>query len=286
MAIRVYKPTSPGRRNASVNLYSEVTKKAPEKSLLRPIKKTGGRNHHGKITCQHRGGGHKRRYRLIDFKRSRLDEAATVIGIEYDPNRSSNIALIQYEDGTKAYILAPVGLTDGMSVISASKAAEPTVGNAMKIKNIPPGLSLHNVELVPGRGGQLCRSAGTSARLMNKEGAWATLMLPSGEIRQVSVNCRATVGQVGNVDHQHVRLGKAGRARWMGRRPTVRGVAMSHHAHPLGGGEGRSKGGRTPVSATNVQSKGGPTRARRKASTKRILRRRRSVRYGIRKLKP
>ncbi|MEX0741631.1 MAG: 50S ribosomal protein L2, partial [Phycisphaeraceae bacterium] len=213
MAIRVYKPTSPGRRNSSVNLRSEVTKQKPEKSLLRPIKKTGGRNHTGKITVQHRGGGHKRRYRLIDFQRSRLDDVATVIGIEYDPNRSCNIALVEYEDRERRYILAPIGLTDGGKIVSGSGKVEPTVGNAMKIKNIPAGINIHNVELVPGKGGQICRSAGTTARLMNKEGRWATIVLPSGEIRQVSVECRATIGQVGNTDHQNVRLGKAGTKR-------------------------------------------------------------------------
>jgi len=285
MAIRVYKPTSPGRRNSSVNLYSEVTKNKPEKSLLRPLKKKGGRNHTGIITVRHRGGGHKRRYRVIDFRRGKLDIEATVIGIEYDPNRSCNIALLEYADGEKRYILAPIGLTDGMKVISGSKAVEPSVGNSMKIRDIPPGLNIHNVELVPGRGGQLCRAAGTVARLMNKEGKWATLVLPSGEIRQVSVECRATIGQVGNTDHQNVRLGKAGRKRWMGIRPTTRGVAMSHHAHPHGGGEGRSKGGRAPSSPTGVPAKGGPTRPNSKASNKRIIRRRRSKRYGIRKLK-
>ncbi len=285
MAIRVYKPTSPGRRNASVNLYSEVTKKKPEKSLLRPIKKTGGRNHRGVITCQHRGGGHKRRYRVIDFKRNRLDDPAKVIGIEYDPNRSCNIALVEYGDGERRYILAPVGLTDGMEVVSGTGQVEPSVGNCMKLKDIPAGLTVHNVELTAGRGGQLGRSAGASIRLMNKEGKWATLVLPSGEIRQVSLECRGTIGQVGNTDHQNVKLGKAGRKRWLGIRPSVRGVAMSHHDHPLGGGEGRSKGNRAPSSASGVPSKGGPTRQKAKASNKRIIRRRRSVRYGIRRLK-
>ncbi len=286
MAIRVYKPTSPGRRNSSVNLYSEVTKKTPEKSLLRPIKKTGGRNHKGIITAQHRGGGHKRRYRVIDFKRTRrLDETATVVGIEYDPNRSSNIALIEFECGERNYILAPIGLTDGMKVVAGAAHVEPQAGNSTLIKHIPAGLNLHNIELVPGKGGQMCRSAGSYARLTNKEGKWATLVMPSGEIRQVSVNCRATIGQVGNADHTHVRLGKAGRKRWLGRRPRVRGVAMSHHAHPLGGGEGRSKGGRAPSSASGVLSKGGRTRQSGKPSDKRIIRGRRSKRYGIRKFK-
>lgn len=285
MGIRIYKPTSPGRRDSSVNLRSEVTKQKPEKSLLRPLKKTGGRNHSGKITVQHRGGGHKRRYRLIDFQRNRLDAPATVVGIEYDPNRSCHIALVEYEDGERRYILAPIGLTDGDTVVSGSGRVEPNVGNAMKIRDIPPGLNIHNVELVPGKGGQICRSAGTSARLMNKEGKWATVVLPSGEIRQVGIECRATIGQVGNTDHQNVKLGKAGRKRWLGVRPTTRGVAMSHHAHPLGGGEGRSKGGRAPASSSGVPAKGGPTRQKGKASSKRIIRRRRSVRYGILRVK-
>lgn len=281
MAIRVYNPTSPGRRNSSVNLYSEVTKKKPEKTLLRPLVKTGGRNHKGIITTQHRGGGHKRRYRLVDFKRSRhLDQEGKVVGVEYDPNRTCNIALLQFEDGSKCYILAPVGLTDGDMVVSGSGPVEPKSGNCMRLKDIPAGLQVHNVELVPGRGGQICRAAGTYAQLTNKEGRWATLRLPSGEVRQVSLECRATVGQVGNTDHQNVRLGKAGRKRWLGIRPTVRGVAMSHHAHPLGGGEGRSKSGRAPCSASGTKSKGGRTRKRGLPSDKRIIRRRRSVRYG------
>lgn len=284
MAIRVYNPTTAGRRNASVNLQSEVTKFEPEKSLVRPITKSGGRNHTGAITVRHRGGGAKRRYRVIDFRRNRLNDTAKVVGIEYDPNRSANIALIEYADGKRAYILAPVGLTDGMEVVSGSGPVEPSVGNAMQIKHIPIGLSVHSIELTAGKGAQICRSAGTVARLMNREGKWATLVLPSGEIRQVSVECRATIGQVGNADHQHVKLGKAGRNRRLGIRPTVRGIAMSHHAHPLGGGAGRSKGNRAPVSPTGVPAKGGPTRDPRKASNARILRRPKSVRYGIRKL--
>jgi large subunit ribosomal protein L2 len=286
MPIRVYKPTSPGRRNASVNLYEEVTKQTPEKSLLRPLKKTGGRNSKGVITVRHRGGGHKRRYRVIDFKRlARIDEPARVIGIEYDPNRTSNIALVEYADGHRAYIIAPVGLTDGMHVVAASGYVEPQVGNNMPIRHIPAGLNLHCIELVPGKGAQICRSAGSYARLTNKEGKWATLVMPSGEIRQVSLNCRATIGQVGNTDHQHVTLGKAGRSRWLGRRPRVRGVAMSHHCHPLGGGEGRSKGGRAPAGPTGVSAKGGRTRKPDKPSNKRIIRGRRSRRYGVRKFK-
>lgn len=285
MAIRVYNPTTAGRRNSSVNLNSEVTKLQPEKSLLRKLTKTGGRNHSGKITCQHRGGGHKRRYRVIDFRRGKLDMTATVVGIEYDPNRTCHIALLEYQDGEKRYIIAPVGLTDGTKIISGSGPTEPSVGNNMKLRYIPAGLTVHNVEMTPGKGGQLGRSAGSALRLTNKEGKWATLVLPSGEIRQVSLDCRATIGQVGNTDHQNVTLGKAGRKRWLGIRPTVRGMAMSHHAHPMGGGEGRSKGGRAPSSVTGVPSKGGPTRGKRKNSNKRIIRRRRSRRYGIQKLR-
>lgn len=281
MPIRVYKRTSAGRRNSSVNTYSEVTKKAPEKTLLRKLNKTGGRNSQGKITVRGRGGGHKRRYRVIDFKRRKDGMSATVIGIEYDPNRSSFIALLEYEDGTKAYIPAPLGLSDGDTVMSSSTGRiEPKVGNCMKLRYIPTGLNVHCLELLQGRGAQLCRAAGTYARLTNREGKWATLVMPSGEIRQVSVECRATIGQMGNTDHSQVRLGKAGRNRYLGRRPKVRGVAMSHHCHPLGGGEGRSKGGRLPASSSGTSAKGGRTRKRKLASTKRIIRRRRSVRYG------
>jgi large subunit ribosomal protein L2 len=284
MAIRIYKKTTNGRRNASVNLYSEVTKKRPEKSLLVKKTKNGGRNHHGKITVQSRGGGAKQRYRRIDFKRSKDDVQAKVIGIEYDPNRSCNIALLEYEDGERRYIIAPVKLTDGDTVISSSQKVEPKVGNNMPLGLIPAGLNLHNIELVAGRGGQICRSAGSSARLTNKEGEWATLVFPSGEIRRVSLDCRATIGQVGNTDHNRVVIGKAGRARHMGRRPHTRGVAKNHHDHPLGGGDGRSKGNRAPASKTGVQSKGGRTRQRGKASNKLIIRRRVSKRYGQLKL--
>jgi large subunit ribosomal protein L2 len=285
MAIRIYKKTSNGRRNASVNLREEVTKQRPEKSLLRKLTKNGGRNHHGVITAQCRGGGAKRRYRVIDFRRATDDQNARVIGIEYDPNRSCNIALLEYEDGQKQYIIAPVGLTDGMTVRSSSKAVEPSVGNCMPLRVIPTGLNVHAIEIVPGKGAQLCRSAGTYARLTNRESTWATLVFPSGEIRQISVNCRATIGQVGNLDHNRVDLGKAGRARHLGRRPKTRGVARNHHDHPLGGGDGKSKGNRPPASKTGVLSKGGPTRKPGKASNKRIIRRRASKRYGIPRLK-
>ena len=285
MAIRIYKPTSPGRRDASRNLHSEVTKNKPEKSLLRPITKNGGRNHHGVITQQGRGGGAKRRYRVIDFKRTKEDVPGKVVGIEYDPNRTCNIALIEYADGEKAYILAPVGLTDGEQVVASKQGAEPKVGNCLPLRLIPAGLNVHNVELVPGKGGQMCRSAGAYARLTNKEGKWATLVFPSGETRQVSLDCKATIGQVGNIDHANEVLGKAGRNRHKGRRPQVRGVAMSHHDHPMGGGEGRSKGNRAPASATGTLAKGGRTRKPGKASNKRIIRRRTSKRYGQLRLK-
>lgn len=282
MGIRVYKPTSPGRRNASVLTRDEVTKQTPEKSLLAPLKKSGGRNHSGKITVRGRGGGAKRRYRKIDFRRGDRDGiVGTVVGIEYDPNRTCNIALVEYADGVKRYMLAPVGVKDGQEVMSHStQAIEPSVGNSMPLKFIPTGLNVHCVELQPGKGGQMCRSAGSSARLMNKEGKYATLVLPSGESRRVSVECRATVGQVGNTDHQNRRLGKAGINRHLGRRPKTRGVAMSHDAHPLGGGEGRSKGGRAPVNKQGTPSKGGRTRDKNKPSSKLIIRRRVSKRYG------
>lgn len=280
MAIRIYKRTSAGRRNASVNLFSEVTKFEPEKRLLAPKPKSGGRNHHGFITQRHIGGGAKQRYRIIDFKRCKLDQPAKVVGIEYDPNRSCNIALVEYPDGERRYILAAIGMKDGDVFVSSDKAAEPKTGNAMPLQFIPAGLNVHNVELVPGKGGQMCRSAGMYARLTNKEGGWATLVFPSGEIRQVSTNCRATIGQIGNTDHQNVKLGKAGRKRHMGIRPTTRGMAMTHEKHPMGGGSGRSKGNRPPASPTGVLAKGGKTRNPRKASNKRIIRRRFSKRYG------
>ncbi|MEL6796428.1 MAG: 50S ribosomal protein L2 [Planctomycetota bacterium] len=282
MGIRVYKPTSPGRRNASVLTREEITKQKPEKSLLAPLKKSGGRNNSGKVTVRGRGGGAKRRYRKIDFRRADRDGVVgTIVGIEYDPNRTCNIALIKYSDGVKRYMLAPVGLKDGDEVISHStEAIEPSVGNSMPLKFIPTGLNVHCVELQPGKGGQMCRSAGSAARLMNKEGKYATLVLPSGESRRVSVECRATVGQVGNTDHQNRRLGKAGINRHLGRRPKTRGVAMSHDAHPLGGGEGRSKGGRAPVNKQGTPAKGGRTRDKNKPSSKLIIRRRVSKRYG------
>jgi large subunit ribosomal protein L2 len=282
MPIRVYKPTSAGRRNASVNMHAEVTKTKPEKSLLRPLTKKGGRNNSGKITTRGRGGGAKRMYRLIDFKRRDRDGiVGTVAGIEYDPNRSAHIALIEYADGVKRYIICPSGLKVGQSIESSgTDAVEPSIGNSMLLKFIPPGLDVHCVEMVPGKGAQMCRAAGTYAKLSNKEGDYATLVLPSGEVRRVHINCRATIGQTGNSDNRLRRLGKAGITRHLGRRPITRGVAKSHHAHPLGGGSGRSKGNRPPVGPTGVPAKGGGTRNRRKHTSKLILRRRQSKRYG------
>ena len=279
MAIKIYKRTSAGRRNSSVNRSSEITRSKPEKSLLRPLKKTGGRNFSGKITARHRGGGNKRRYRLIDFKRNKDDQAATVVSVEYDPNRSCNIALVQYADEEKRYILAPLGLQVGQQIFSGEKA-EPRLGNCLPLWRIPQGLQVHNIEMNPGQGGKLVRTAGGSATLSAKEGKWVHVILPSGEMRMLNRNCRATIGQLGNLEHGSVRLGKAGRKRHMGRRPHVRGSAMNPVAHPMGGGEGRRAGGRHPVSPTGVLAKGGKTRRKRKASNKLILRRRRNVRGG------
>ncbi|MEW4454627.1 50S ribosomal protein L2 [Bremerella sp. JC817] len=284
MGIRKYKPTSAGRRNASVSDFKELTKGAsPEKALLRKITKTGGRNNQGKITARHRGGGHKRRYRVIDFRRAKDGVPAVVDSIQYDPNRSARIALLNYADGEKRYILAPDGLKAGDKVQSGSEAS-PSVGNCMPLKNIPAGTTVHNIEMVPGRGGALCRSAGSSATLMACEADWAQLSLPSGEIRRVSSRCRATIGRVSNPDHEKVQLGKAGRSRWLGRRPHVRGTAMNPIDHPHGGGEGRTKGGRHPVTPQGKPTKGGATRHRKKASNRSIVRRRRSRRYGLLKL--
>ena len=285
MGIRKYKPTTPGRRGASVSDFAELTPGyKPEKSLLRPITKNGGRNNQGKITVRHRGGGHKRRYRLIDFYRQKDGISARVDSIQYDPNRSARIALLNYSDGEKRYIIAPDGLAAGMDVISGDQTA-PEIGNCMPLKNIPLSTVVHNIELYPGRGAVMCRSAGTSATLMAREGTWAQLSLPSGEIRRVPILCRATLGRVSNSDHSAIVLGKAGRKRWMGRRPHVRGTAMNPVDHPHGGGEGRTKGGRHPVSPTGVPAKGGGTRKRRKPSNQAIVRRRRSRRYGQLKLK-
>ena len=271
MGIRKYKPSSPGRRKSSVSDFAEITATEPEKSLLRPLKKTGGRNNQGRITSRRRGGGHKRRYRLIDFKRDKFDVPATVTSIEYDPNRSVRIALVTYADGERRYILAPQGVRVGQRIIAGEKV-EPKAGNSMPLESIPTGLPVHNIEMYPGRGGQLVRTAGGMAQLMAKEGKHALLNLPSGELRRVHIRCRATVGQLGNEEHSLVRIGKAGRNRWLGRRPKVRGSAMSPCAHPLGGGEGRAGAGRPPCSPTGVLSKGGKTRSPRKTSDKLIVR--------------
>jgi large subunit ribosomal protein L2 len=281
MGIKIYNPTSPGRRESTVNDFAELTdkKRQPEKSLCERIRKTGGRNHHGFITSRHMGGGARRIYRRIDFKRNKDGVVGKVQSVEYDPNRSCHIALIQYADGEKRYILAPVGISVGETVESGS-TVEPKTGNAMPLRNIPPGLAVHNVEMNPGQGGKLVRSAGGAARLMSRNEAWAVLMMPSGEMREVRVECRATIGQIGNVDHQNIRWGKAGRTRHRGIRPYVRGTAQNPVSHPLGGGEGRSGGGRHPCSKWGKLAKGGRTRNPRNISNARILRRRRSVRYG------
>ncbi len=272
MAIRTYKPTSPGRRFQTVSTFEEITRTTPERSLLRPLKKTGGRNNLGRITSRHRGGGHKRRYRIIDFKREKDGVPGRVESIEYDPNRSARVALLYYTDGEKRYILAPVGLQAGDTVMSGP-GADIRPGNAMALQDMPLGLTIHNIELYPGRGGQLARSAGASAQLMAREGAYAQIRLTSGEMRLVRTVCRATVGQVGNVDHENISIGKAGRSRWLGRRPRVRGVAMNPVDHPHGGGEGRTSGGRHPCTPWGVPTKGYKTR-RNKRTTKYIVRRR------------
>lgn len=274
MGIIYYKPVTAGRRFASVSDFSEITRRKPEKSLLRPLKKTGGRNSEGKITAEHRGGGSRRHYRLIDFKRKKDNVPAKVATVEYDPNRSARIALLHYKDGEKRYILAPEGIRVGQTVMSGEKV-EPEIGNCMPLKSIPLGLEIHNIELRVGQGGHLVRSAGGVARLLAKEGNYAHIVLPSGEVRKVFDECRATIGQLGNMDHANIRLGKAGRMRWKGRRPHVRGVAQNPVAHPLGGGEGRSGGGRHPCSRTGLLAKGGKTRKRKALSNKFIIRRRR-----------
>ncbi len=281
MGIKIYRPTTPGRRKASVNDYSELSdkKRRPVKSLCRRLKKSGGRNNQGFVTARFRGGGNKRLYRIIDFKRNKDGMSAEVQSIEYDPNRNCHISLLKYDDGELRYILAPLGLRVGDKVQSG-KGVEPKVGFAMALKDMPVGMDIHNIEMIAGQGGKLVRSAGGVARLAAKEGDWATIVLPSGEMRQVRVECRATIGQLGNIEHKNIKLGKAGRKRHMGRRPHVRGVAMNPVAHPLGGGEGRSGGGRHPCSPTGKLAKGGRTRKPRKTSNRRILRRRKSRRYG------
>ena len=273
MSIKVYKPTINSRRNMSVTDYSELSKVAPERSLLAPLKKNAGRNSYGRITVRHKGGGNRRKYRIIDFKRDK-ESVATVLTIEYDPNRSSHIALVEYEDGEKRYILAPVGLKVGDKVEEGA-SADIKVGNALKLKDIPTGTVVHNVELYPGRGGQLARAAGNSAQLMAKENGFALLRLPSGELRNVSAECRATIGTVGNADHENVKLGKAGRTRHLGIRPTVRGSVMNPNDHPHGGGEGKSPVGRPgPTTPWGKPALGYKTRNKKKASNKMIVKRR------------
>ncbi|NOY23613.1 MAG: 50S ribosomal protein L2 [Acidobacteria bacterium] len=273
MAVKKFKPTTPSRREMTVADFSGLTKKRPEKSLVEKLHSKGGRNNHGRITVRFRGGGHKRLYRVIDFKRQKDDVVAKVTSIEYDPNRSARIALLVYADGEKRYMLAPAGLKVGDNVISGEKV-DIVVGNAMPLKSIPVGTLIHNVELKIRKGGQMCRSAGSYAQLLAKEGKYCHLRLPSGEVRLVHSECRATIGQVGNLEHENVTIGKAGRKRWLGRRPHVRGVAMNPIDHPMGGGEGRSSGGRPSCTPWGKPTKGYKTRKKRNQSDKYIVRRR------------
>jgi large subunit ribosomal protein L2 len=274
MPTKKFKPTSPGRRHMTVSDFAEVTRSEPEKSLVESAKKTGGRNNKGRITTRHKGGGHKRRYRVIDFKRLKDSVPAKVAAIEYDPNRSANIALLHYADGAKAYILAPARLRVG-SMVESGPTADIKPGNALPLQNIPTGTLVHNVELKPGQGGKMARSAGSGVQLVGKDEGGAVLRLPSGELRRVALACRATVGQVGNVDHENITGGKAGRSRWRGKRPTVRGSAMNPVDHPHGGGEGKSKGGRHPVTPWGVPTLGKRTRRKQKESDRQIIRQRR-----------
>jgi large subunit ribosomal protein L2 len=274
MGIRIYKPTSKGRRFGTVSDFAELSKsQPPEKSLLVKLKKKSGRNNTGRITMRHHGGGHKPVYRLVDFQRDKTGIAAKVATIEYDPNRTARLALLHYADGEKRYIIAPNDLQVGQQVQSG-EAAEPTAGNSMPLRLIPPGIPIHNIELRPGQGAKLVRSAGAQATIQAKEGDYANVALPSGEIRKIHIECKASIGQVGNLDHQNVSIGKAGRNRWRGIRPTVRGSAMNPVSHPMGGGEGRRSGGRHPKSRWGVLAKGGKTRKPRKQSNKHIIRRR------------
>ena len=274
MAIKKYNPTTPARRSMTVSTFEEITKKSPERNLVETIKEKAGRNSYGRITVRHRGGGVKRKYRIIDFKRNKDGIVANVIAIEYDPNRSANIALLEYEDGERTYIIAPLGLKVGNKVVSG-EGADIKPGNALFIKDIPVGTLIHNIELMPGRGAQLVRSAGNSAQLMAKEGAYAQVRLPSGEVRMVSVKCKATIGEVGNQDHENISIGKAGRKRHMGFRPTVRGVVMNPNDHPHGGGEGKSPIGRpSPVTPWGKPALGLKTRKKNKKSDMFIVKRR------------
>jgi len=279
MGIRKYKPTTSTRRFGTVATFEEITRKKPEKALIRGLRRTGGRDAYGHITARHRGGGHKRSYRIIDFKRDKYDVKAKVSSIEYDPNRSAWIALLEYSDGERRYIIAPSGLRVGDEVVSGSKQ-EVKVGNALPLRNIHPGISIFNIELKPGQGGKLVRGAGGSAQIMAKEGNFAHVKLPSGEIRLIGLDCFATVGQTSNIDHEFTMLGKAGRARWLGIRPRTRGVAMNPVDHPLGGGEGKSSGGRHPATPWGKPTKGYKTRKKRKYSDKYIIKRREKRKKG------
>lgn len=273
MTIKKFNPVTPSRRFMTILGYEEVTRTSPEKGLLLPLRKKGGRNCYGRITVRHRGGGHKRMYRIVDFKRDKDGIQAKVASIEYDPNRSALIALLQYTDGEKRYILAPLGLRVG-DTVSSGAGAEIRTGNSLPLKDLPLGMTVHNIELSPGKGGQLARSAGSSAQLVAKEGDYAQLKLQSGEVRLIPLRCKATIGQVGNLDHENLCIGKAGRTRWIGRRPKVRGVAMNPVDHPHGGGEGKTSGGRHPVSPWGMPTKGYKTR-KKKLSDKLIIKRRR-----------
>jgi len=272
MALKKFKPITPSLRFKTVSDFSDVTRSTPEKSLLTPLKRTGGRNNKGHMTSRHRGGGHRRRYRMIDFKRNKHGIPAKVVSIEYDPNRSARIALLTYADGEKRYILAPLGVKVGDELMSGP-SAEVRPGNCLPLKNVPVGTAVHNIELIPGRGAQMARGAGSFAQVMAKEGDYATLRLPSSEMRMVHLKCICTIGQVGNLDHENITIGKAGRNRWLGRRPKVRGVAMNPVDHPMGGGEGRSSGGRHPCTPWGKPTKGYKTR-KKKSSDRLIVRRR------------
>jgi len=273
MALKTYKPTSPSRRNMTMSTFEEITRTEPERSLLKPLTKKAGRNNDGRLTVRHKGGGHKRMFRVIDFKRNKDGIPARVASIEYDPNRSANIALLFYQDGLKTYILAPNGLQVDQMVVSGPDA-DIKVGNTLPLQNIPVGTLLHNIEMKPGKGAQMVRSAGGSAQLMAKEGSYATLRLPSGEMRMIRIECRATIGQVGNLDHENINIGKAGRSRWMGIRPTVRGSVMNPCDHPHGGGEGRNSIGRNPCTPWGKPALGAKTRKKKNSSNRFIVKRR------------
>jgi len=273
MALKTYKPTSPSRRNMTVSTFEEITRTDPERSLLKPLTKKAGRNNDGRLSVRHKGGGHKRMFRVIDFKRNKDGIPARVASIEYDPNRSANIALLFYQDGLKTYILAPNGLQVDQMIVSGTDA-DIKVGNTLPLQNIPVGTLLHNIEMKPGKGAQMVRSAGGSAQLMAKEGSYATLRLPSGEMRMIRIECRATIGQVGNLDHENINIGKAGRSRWLGIRPTVRGSVMNPCDHPHGGGEGRNSIGRNPCTPWGKPALGAKTRKKKNSSNRFIVKRR------------